>query len=514
MDFAGGPGAEGAAEAALAAVVPPQLPSLDALMGLPGAAAGEDPMALYRQVLRDFKDLFMCLDPLEITRFVQRNEGRCLCLGPPKGWHVTLRLEDEIIVSAKKAASKLVCCGEPLTPLGYAVILLPDPRRDRDDSVISTPYVVFQGRYSRIYAYDTRDQYLVLVAHNLDELARYGVSRSEIAYRDVVHTALRRRQPPLPRRYPRGARTMHILFLNDTTPEGSYATAERILNCDVKLHTPGYGTVIMRLMKTVQQLQCVWPFCALNDAECRRWWWGIRANLCTPWYLLGVTGRPRPGRAFVAEVLVLLDWFGAVYAIQMDDPNHYVRRVANSVTEFFRMGLLKMVFRHRRFERERQRQTRMEHRHLCPHHHERAVDHKRDILFNEDAWHPDERRERERRVLQQHYEWLCLTERFDPHEGAWERLDPNALVLHRYDTNSQTYVVDPDIVGLQAAEREAAERQDDTGPRLHCLVTTRSSTRDGAERVISALVQQSRLVTYSDPFPLKSLTGVREYIQI
>ncbi|AFR56482.1 tegument protein US24 [Human betaherpesvirus 5] len=500
MDPAAGSGPDGAA------VMPPELPALP--------VAAEDPMALYRQVLRDFKELFFCLEPMEITRYVHRNEGRCLSLGPPKGWHVMLRTEDGIITAAKQAASKLICCREPLTPLGYAVILLPEPRRDHHDGMVATPYVVFMGRFSRVYAYDTREKYMVLVSHNLDELARYGVSRSEIAYRDVIHTTLRRMTVPVPRRYPKGARTMHVLFLNDTTPEGSYATAERILGCDVKLHTPGYGTVIMRLMKTVQQLHRIWPFCALTEVESRRWWWAVRANLATPWYVLGVTGRPRPGRSFVAEVLVLLDWFGAVYAIQMDDPNHYVRRVANTITEFFRMGLLKMVFRHRRFERERQRQTRMEHRHLCPHHHERAVDHKRDILFNEDAALPDERRERERRILQQQYDWLCLTERFDPHEGAWERLDPNTLVLHRYDTNSQSYVLDPDIVGVETAEREAAGHQDDTGPRLHCLVTTRSSTREGAERVITALVHQSRLVTYSDPFPLKSLTGVREYIQI
>ncbi|AKT72677.1 Cy209 [Cynomolgus cytomegalovirus] len=467
-----------------------------------------DELQFYRQVLIDFRDLFFCLDAPQIEHYVWRYRGRRLCLGPPQGWYVELQ-RDQQLVQAQHAARKLICCNEPLCALGYALKLIPEPHRDHERDYLQTDFVICMGRFCRIYAFDPRENYMVLVAHHLEELAKYGVLRSEFIYRDSVHNQLRRLSPTLIRSGPRSIRTMHILFLNETTPDSFYVTADRILDHDVKLHTPGYGTVIMRLMKTVTELRTVWPFSSLTETEAKRWWWGIRANLATPWYLLGVTGRPRLGRSFVAEVMVVLDWFGAVYAIQLDEPNHNLRRVANTLTEFFRMGLLKLVFAYRRFEPERQRKIRMEHQCICPHVEEREMDRRHELLA------PFEREERRQRFVQQHYDWLCLTERFDPRQGAWERLDPNVLVLHRYDTVQQTYVLESDIVGVEAAEREAASHQEDTGPRLHCLVTTKSSTRERTtERVLAALVYQSRLVTYTDPFPFKSLTGSREFVPI
>ncbi len=475
------------------------------------AAAGnddDDGMNFYRQVLTDFRDLFFCMETSQIEQYVRHNHGRRLCLGPPEGWYVQLQ-RDQQLLQAQQAARKLICCDEPLCALGYAIKLLPEPHRDQDHDHLRTDYVILLGRFCRLYAFEPRENYMVIVAHRLEDLAKYGLVRSEFIYRDTIHNQLRRMSPSLIRSGPRPSRTMHILFLNETTPDSFYVTAERIVEHDVKLYTPGYGAVILRLMKTVAELRAVWPFSSLTETEAKRWWWGIRANLATPWYLLGATGRPRQGRTFVAEVLVMLDWFGAVYAIQLDEPNHHIRRVANTITEFFRMGLLKLVFGYRRFEPERQKKIRMEHQCICPHADEREMDHHHELLA------PYDREERRMHCLIKHYDWLCLTDRFDPHQGAWERLDPNTLVLHRYDTLSQTYVLESEIVGVEAAEREAASHQEDTGPRLHCLVSTKSTTRERCtERVLVALVHQSRLVTYNDPFPFKSLTGLREFISV
>ncbi|AEV80703.1 tegument protein US24 [Cercopithecine betaherpesvirus 5] len=465
-------------------------------------------LEFYKQVLTDFRDLFLFTQTSQIEQYVHHYQGRRLCLGPPQGWYVQLQ-RDQQLLQAQQAARKLICCNEPLCVLGYAIVMIPEPHRDHNHDHLRTDYVIFLGRFCRIYAFEPRENYMVIVAHGLEDLAKYGVMRSEFIYRDAIHNQLRRMSPSLMRFGPRPPRTMHILFLNETTPDSFYVTADRIMEHDVKLYTPGYGAVILRLMKTVTELRAVWPFSSLTENEAKRWWWGIRANLATPWYLLGATGRPRPGRTFVAEVVIVLDWFGAVYAIQLDEPSHHIRRVANSITEFFRMGLLKLVFGYRRFEPERQKKIRMEHQCICPHADDRDMDRRHELLA------PYDREERRQHFLKKHYDWLCLTERFDPYQGAWERLDPNTLVLHRYDTVQQTYVLESQIVGVEAAEREAASHQEDTGPRLHCLVTTKSSTRERpTERVLVALVHQSRLVTYSDPFPFKSLTGVREFIQI
>ncbi|AEV80984.1 tegument protein US24 [Saimiriine betaherpesvirus 4] len=464
-------------------------------------------LELQQKVLRDFRGLFLSVTPLEVMEYVRINHGKFLCLGRPGKWYVILN-SNACTVDVKNSALRRLCCAEPLCLLGSAVVMLEEnPSHDPKDYIV-TQFLIFWGSCSRVYAYDTYQECLLLVAHHLDELARYGVSQSEIAYRDTVHQALRRATgtsygPP------KSGKSMHILFMNSTTTEGTYATAERFQGNDVKLQTPGYGPVILRLCKTVTRLRNMWPFCTLTDEESERWWQNMKANLATPWYILGAVGTPRAGRPFHVDLLLFLDWFGAVYLLQIEDPNHYIRRIADSLTEVFRMGLLKYVFHNRRFDEENNMKTRLEFAPICPHNEERGVRRMREILFNKNKLNSHDQQRRQRRVLRQHYEWMCLKDRFDPHQGVWEKLDKNTLVIQRFDCNSDTYVVDPDVTGLAEAERQASSSQD-SGPRIHCLIASRFATRDSRRRVIPGLVSQSRYITYSNPFPLKPLAGLRD----
>ncbi|AEV80851.1 tegument protein US24 [Aotine betaherpesvirus 1] len=469
-----------------------------------------DTMELQQQVLKDFKDLFLCVTPVDVMEYVRLHRKELLCLGRPGRWYVLLK-SDACTLDVKTRALRRLCCVEPLCLLGPAVVIINTgaSRMTAVDYVV-TPFLMFWGSCSRLYAYDTFQDTLLLVAHHLDELARYGVSQSEMAYRDSVHMAVRRATngPYAPAKT---SRSMHVLFLNSSTPDGTYATVERLCGSDVKLHTPGYGPRILRLVKTVSRLRAVWPFNTLTDQESERWWSNLKANIATPWYLLGVVGTPREGKPFQAEMLVLLDWFGAAYVVQMEDPSHHVRRVADSLTELFRMGLLKYYFRNRRFDEDSTMKTRLEFPSSCPHQEERGVRRMREILFNKNnTLDTEEQKRRQRRLLRQHYDWLCLKGRFDPTQGAWERRDPNTLVIHRFDCNSDTYVVDPHVTGLAEAERCATINAHDIGPRIHCLVATRSRQPESRRRVIPALVAQSRYITYSDPFPLKTLAGLRD----
>lgn len=384
-------------------------------------------MELYLRVLTDFRALFEAqADPLAKCEAVRRHSGRMWTLGLPGSWFVALGARRELWDEAGERAARLICCGELLVPLGFCVV-----RRDRGAPDRETQLLVLSGRYTRLYVYDVQDDVLFLVAQNLEELARHGVSRQEFAYRVSFCTipaetgdaddgsAERRvcrgvRRSPPPCRSRPGRETL-IVFRDPTFGSRMIVGVTReIVPGYVELRTPGYGCSALRLVRWVTELRPMWPFAAMDDGGFARCWSAVTEKLCCRWYLLGALGYRTRGGLFHVDHVVVVDQFGAVYALLVYTCRGIVRRVADDLGSFFRVGMLKRVFECRRYECERQRLSRLETKASCPHEADRTLAR---VELRMGPIAEDVRR--------QHYAWLKTAAGGVPYPPPWDLTDPN-----------------------------------------------------------------------------------------
>nr|CDI95463.1 gp142 [Caviid herpesvirus 2 str. CIDMTR] len=451
-------------------------------------------MDLYDRVLTDFHQIYAFRRrPQKLKNYLSRNVGSILCLGQPGNWY--LRLEHDPGDGRERSnPAMLLCCAERFVRLGslYAVDDRGAERPDGDDpeekaatrdvpdayfSVrnrcrgpghdrLDAGYVAYLGEHGRFYVYDCIHVVLYLVALNVEELATYGVVRCEFSHRHgrADPARLRAVEPYYGKPRPGSEITVAFRSLNGAIEER--VTLHRLPNGDVPLYTPGYGLSILRLVSDVRELRRAWPLSILTGLDFQSWKDAVGAKLCTPWYPLGVTGMPkltegtpRPSRAgsddtpkrsstslctpfteFQAEALIVVDSLSAVYAVTMHG-SHMVCRVADTLCEFFRIGVLKIVFPGRRFESTLDQRCRCEYPGRCPHGNDAAIEAINNIMKLSGL--PDPRHGRDE--VDDHYRWM-LRHRRGRAVDPWDHTDKNAVLLYRNDfgtTHSATAWVIP-----------------------------------------------------------------------
>lgn len=468
-------------------------------------------MELYLKVISDFERVFMLqADRIALSAYVHERVGDSLCLGPPGDWSLTLDPFADVSVNGQGPAS-LLCCKEMLTLLGRCGKAREENYVDGGTSAeedVDSTLLIYVGSRGRLYVFQPQAPAVYLLAYNIEELARYGVTRHEFAYTG-------RRLPAT-----RGLRrTMHFLLVNECHPRGLSAAVERLKGDDVILQTPGYGRSVLRVTRSLQSVLRTWPFCTLNSVEATDWWAYISLRLVIPWYPLGCVGSERAfiGR-FHANYLIVVDWYGAVYAIELCDPQQRICRVADDLRQFFVMGLLKLLSDRRRFEPEPLKRARLEAPTKCPHVDEHNVARMTEILRVNAR--PDTRGTPE--ALRRHYEWMNRTDRFCEIWRPWHHSDPNTLVIHRADTTArEEAAADPDVLGLDVSARARGvdmsaldvnasscyERDDesDIGPRMYFL-STGGLLRGRRSAPSDVLVRQMRCALYDRQFTGRNLS--------
>lgn len=336
--------------------------------------------------------------------------------------------------------------------------------------------LAYMGEQFRLYAFGLAmdDRALFLIAHDLEELARYGLSRCELAYGQGrwnrggnVDARLAEQRRGRGRRDRK--KVMHFIVVSDRSRRGSSGTARRLNETDVLLPTPGESAGILRTVHEVDQLTAMWPFRDLSAREFARWKRMIHDHLLTPWYPMGCVGDPVPGtHHFQAIMLIVVDWYGAVYGVPTLDDENEILRLADDLPTFFAMGLLKYAFNGRRFDSSYRRRGRLEHPPRCPHRDLKNVRFMRDTMLSMRQVDL----EVTKRDIVDRYMWMCRRERYDDQTDAWEQLDPNALVIHRADTILSKHVAYEQAQRLeQLSEWTEPERAGagDNGPKMLCL---------------------------------------------
>lgn len=485
-------------------------------------------MEAYSRVLTDFAPLFTRQhDPTALRAYVFRNRGARLSLGRPGGWWLVLNPAASACHGNEYPAS-LLCCDEELVLLGECLHEhRTEPRRDGvplNKSVLCRRWsdsgdladerrnecaglemvrgrccdgrtgwrvLAFMGRFHRLYVYDSCAHALILLAHDPEELARYGMVRCELQYKGCS-------PPPVPE----SRRAMKIILTTSHLREEVVVTVPRLRRDDVLLDTPGYGPSLMRVTRSLGDVRMTYPFSRLSDYQAREWWHALLFKVCCPWYPLGCVGYERGPRCrFRTEYLILVDLYGSVYAVNTDR-GHSVRRVADTLNEFFCMGLLKIFFGRRRFEADHRRKCRLESLPACPHADELSCARMRRVLAGKGKpYCPDLETH-----LSDRYRWMCRTERYEPEGRTWETNDPNVLVLHRGDTVSDRFVVDPRAAASSGLAEPGPDSEDEAedGPdtRVRRYFVFTSGLFDGypLNKMTVGLVWQRRQEYYAGAF--------------
>lgn len=404
----------------------------------------------FLRVLSDFRDFFLLQDDLPGLRaLVRRDAGRRLSLGIPHNWFLQLCPREQYAELRDHITGDLVCCDERLTLLGRCVVRL------GADVYDGTGLAVFLGRQTRIYVYDLRDEATVLVAPDLDKLARFGIVGCEYLYRH--HRTPRVTSTPT--RLVAGL----LLRQNDASALSTFARDNR--GRDVHLHTPGYRALPMKLLGSFEDLVDFWPFGAMRMAELRDCEAEITERLCCRWHLFAAVGFYDAGSAFNVLHVLTVDRFGALYTLDVTERDLY--RVADDLEIFLRSGIAKTLVPPHRFDSGMRGVARVERPPICPH---RIGGATVPSFADFDLYLSGD--------YARQYRWLCRNDRFKPDMRTWDADDRAAIIRERVrhgefgfeDTDSSSDSSasedDSDAGFVSDAERGHDENNDDDRPPI------------------------------------------------
>ncbi|AWV68394.1 m141 protein [Murid betaherpesvirus 1] len=335
-------------------------------------------ISAYKRVIDAFSRLVATGgDQSARRRAIERLDGKVIPLGFPQDWYVVCGSGKSCWSVLTDRATALLCCEETLIPLGLCGRTADpyDTRGLRGHGVS----LVLSGEYGRVYVYTAADDTLHLVARNLEELGRFGISRRSFAYKEDMQRSVPRADLvrlryiascDVPRGYP--GMELLVVFSDPNADAATSVGYTRFVDGKfVRLTTPGYGTSALFLAKDPGELRGIWPFRGMCDPEFKRCWNAVSDALHCSWSLIGVLGyRPGglPDAEFRADHVIVADKFGAVYSLLVYSRAGLTRRVADSVAEFFQMGMLKRVFSSSfEFRQRERRKERLESMARCPH---------------------------------------------------------------------------------------------------------------------------------------------------
>ncbi|AGE11595.1 gp141 [Caviid betaherpesvirus 2] len=357
----------------------------------------------FLRVMTDFKELFVAQDdPEKILEIARRRAGEKLSLGIPHDWFLELTAAEDIpqVDVYAHECSRMLCCVENLSPLGHVVVR---ETLEGHGCYRRTKFVAFMGAENRLYFYHVMRRRLLLIALHIDHLARYGLIPSGCFVLDDG-TA------PVITHY--SAEVYGILERTFRTPE-LVKFLSTISGVDVELHTPGVCTQPLKLLSHFDDLRRTWPFCAMPPADMEFCSKRITFRLRCLWFILGAVGAYHATGFFHTSHVLVVDRFGAVYALVTRDGCFY--RVADNVWELFKGGLNKCYSR-RCYDFKSLTICRLERPSVCRHHLPTTVGHHK--FFDVGVAHDYEKQ----------HQWLCRDGRFREDETrVWDDVDSLAL---------------------------------------------------------------------------------------
>ncbi|APT40077.1 Rh204 [macacine betaherpesvirus 3] len=295
----------------------------------------------YLRVMADFKDLFLRQANIDSVRvWVRERIDHVLCLGIPCNWFVHVRPGSHMPELRDQLLDDITCCRERMAVIGKCIMWV-------QDRFVETELIMCMASDTKMYIYEPSQDILILAAEHLDELARYGLLHAECVYRQFY--------TPYATRVPHDVVSAMLTQAHDADSLAQCVGAYH--NRDVNLHTPGRHADTLKLLANFGCLSDLWPFEAIDPyhlAECQMY---LSLRLRCRWYIMGAVGTYRLGGFFEVSSVVIFDRFGRIYTVIVrpytDRTSHVclapgnVYRMADTLSEFFKGGLMKLYVRRR-----------------------------------------------------------------------------------------------------------------------------------------------------------------------
>nr|WEG68854.1 protein m141 [Mastomys natalensis cytomegalovirus 1]WEG68990.1 protein m141 [Mastomys natalensis cytomegalovirus 1]WEG71218.1 protein m141 [Mastomys natalensis cytomegalovirus 1] len=381
----------------------------------------------YRSVVDTFCRLLT--NPYDVERRRRAAEtlvGKTISLGFPDNWFLIGGSGKNCWDAYVAQAQKILCCDEALVPLGLCGQL--DPKDDARVLRSQGNLLMISGEFGRLYVYSSHHDTLYLVARDLEEFARYGVTRNTFVYEECGECL-----SPSDTSYvkwvasdtlPNGVKDKEVLIVFSSNTDSkdiiSIGYTRFITKGYVQLKTPGYGASALFLANHPDDVRRMWPFRGMGDIMFRITWKTITDRLRCPWALLGVLGyRSAEGDMFefIAQQVLVVDCFGNVHTLLLYTKSSFIRRVADSISNFFRYGMMKRVFMGKEFRDRTNRSEQLEGGSQCPHRPEYRIqtvhEHYRDTPFSGNMSH--------------YHAWLFQATKESSNFEPWDLRDPNVM---------------------------------------------------------------------------------------
>lgn len=298
------------------------------------------PPAVRDQILRDFKSLFQTTtSERSLKKTVKRDSGTHLRLGIPHDWWLVVTPRGELM---EMEGVDL----RPLLPTAEWVVVIGELR---SPVVGRTSLYVAMGKESRMFLYSAREDSLELIANDVDQFSRIGLSMSEFVFK--MPSAL----PPRP-----VTDTIWNTLCGCENAAELLKILSRLRNSVLRVRTPVKLEDEPMLLLDRYDLCCEhWPFSGMGKRRLTEIVKYLDRRLSCRWHTMGLLGTYKDNGVFHATFLILFDDRMSLYYLSVATGEAW--RLADSVRDFERMGLLKIINAGRRVDREWTGAAKLEH---------------------------------------------------------------------------------------------------------------------------------------------------------
>nr|WEG68992.1 protein m143 [Mastomys natalensis cytomegalovirus 1]WEG71220.1 protein m143 [Mastomys natalensis cytomegalovirus 1] len=284
------------------------------------------------RILRQYKPFFLTqTSERSLKKTVKRESGAILSVGFPIAWHLVVQPRGELLEMAGRDL-------RPLLPTSEWVVILGEIRTLGFDH---TSLYMAMGKDSRIFVYSATEDAVILVASDLEEFSRVGLSKCEFAFRlRAAHDHVSKTSSP----------TWDDLCASSTTQE-LITRLSKHRNEVIELNTPGKLEDNPLIIVDRLDLACrYWPLSAMDRSRTEMMVRYVCNRMCCRWHIFGLTGRYHHTGVFHASFLITYDTTGSFYYLSLNTGELW--RLADSVQDLRYLGLLKVIAAGRRVDRD------------------------------------------------------------------------------------------------------------------------------------------------------------------
>lgn len=327
----------------------------------------------------------------EIRAIVRRRAGDRLHLGIPHNCFVEVTPSEHYVELQDSDPNGLICCAEPIVVVGRVIFC------DEDSGYRDLGAAFCLGLRSRVYLYDVGEDAMIMVAADLDKVARFGLLYCEILYRN----------PHMPRETVAPHDLVEGLLKCHDDMDALKSFCQRHHGRDVALYTPGYKYQPMKLISGKDEAARHEPLSDMDRDDVTLIWREVTARLCCRWHAFALIGVYYPATVFRIQYVLVMDAFCAIYAVDMN--REKVFRIADSISMLLRGGLCKAISYGARFDRLDRGARRCEAYAICPH-----VTDVGEFIKTQNAYARE-------------FRWLCRPDRFRGDMRTWDDSDKCAI---------------------------------------------------------------------------------------